>query len=155
MKTETDLLTFLINEWEMDLKPNLEFSICGQSVCRSDSPDAIIIENSKSFSLDSDLSKDDSPSTTDIENLSWSKLKKETMNSTPQVASEENLSMNYKSIDIPEDIDFIEIELCFSISTTEFYAHLQENAHSEVCDKNNSKCNNKNIPYGCCFYFRF
>ncbi|XP_046142311.1 tudor domain-containing protein 1 isoform X1 [Osmia bicornis bicornis] len=150
MKKETDLLTFLINEWEMDLKPNLEISTCDQSVGRSDSPDAIIIENSNSFSLDSDLfketiisgnsmlpntimvDKNDSPSTTDIENLSWSKLKKETISSTPQLASEENLSMNYKPIDIPEDIDFIEIELSFSISTTEFYAHLQKNAHSEV-----------------------
>ncbi|XP_076395863.1 tudor domain-containing protein qin isoform X2 [Megachile rotundata] len=149
-KNRCDLITFLSKEWEMNIKHNVNTSVSDQSVSTTDTPD-IVIENSKSFCSDNEIMKDaiisgnsilvlnpvtinknESPNTTDIENLSWCKINDEIITSTPQVVSEENLSMNYKLIELPQDTEFIEVELCFSISTTEFYAHLKNNSHSEI-----------------------
>ncbi|XP_076379194.1 tudor domain-containing protein qin isoform X2 [Megalopta genalis] len=74
----------------------------------------------------------DSIGTEDTENLSWSRIKDNFVASTPCIVSEENLAMNYESFNIPKTIEYIQIELCCSITATKFHAQLKENEHSVV-----------------------
>ncbi|KOC60697.1 RING finger protein 17 [Habropoda laboriosa] len=145
-RQKSDLITFLIDEWKMNINPTMDTTISENSLSSTVTPD--VVENIRSFYSDDKrvtddvvsghsilshidaVNKDESYSTTDIENLSWINVKDEAVTSTPHVVSEENLSIKYKLANIPEDVDYIEIELCCSISPTEFYAHLKENIHS-------------------------
>ena len=148
---KTDLITFLVNEWGMNINCNLNDSIASESSSLTENAD-IVIENSELFCSDDERVKDavisgspvvfqhsnsgenknESCTTIDVENLSWSKAKGGMSASTPYLISIENLLMNYKMVDIPDEIEFIEIELCCSISAFEFYAQLKENVHSTV-----------------------
>ncbi|CAK9832570.1 RING finger protein 17 [Anthophora retusa] len=144
-KEKTDLITFLVENWNMNIKPNIETATSETNLSSTTTlntvienirllysndeivTDAVIGGNSVLSHID-EVNEDESYSTTDIENLSW--IKDQAFTSTPHVASEENLFMKYKLANIPKDIDYIEIELCCSISPTEFYAQLKENTHS-------------------------
>lgn len=143
----------------MNINCNLNDSIVSESSSLTENAD-IAIENSELFCSDDERVKDavisgspvvfqhsnsgenknESCATTDVENLSWSKAKGGIIASTPYVISTENLLMNYKMVDIPDEIDFIEIELCCSISAFEFYAQLKENVHSTVYKSNLTGC---------------
>ncbi|XP_078032557.1 tudor domain-containing protein qin isoform X2 [Augochlora pura] len=81
----------------------------------------------------------DSISTQDIENLSWSRVRDNFVVSTPYVASEEDLVMNYQPFSVPKTLEYIEIELCCSISATTFHAQLKENKHSVVLNAYHSQ----------------
>ncbi|XP_015431060.1 PREDICTED: RING finger protein 17-like [Dufourea novaeangliae] len=147
-----DLITFLVNEWNMNIKLEIENNLSGRDTSTTDTPD-VIIENSKFIYSDEEIenvAKDEVISgysvlmqhtnalnesgscamTDHEENFSWCKSKTDIVTSTPHIVSEENLSINYKVIDIPQDIEYIEIELCCSITATKFHAQLKENAHS-------------------------
>lgn len=155
-KKKTDLITFLINELEMNIKPNIEAITFQNRVTTNVTTDVTsdaVIENPRSFSLGDDVISDpiitgnsvllpdndtdtvhniDNDTVTDVENVSWFKLET-TITSTPNIASQEDLSMHYKLINIPNDIDYIEIEMCCCITPTIFYAQLKENIHCTVC----------------------
>ncbi|XP_043590614.1 RING finger protein 17 isoform X1 [Bombus pyrosoma] len=154
-RKKTDLITFLINEWEMNIKPNIETIKFQNRVTTNVTTDVtsdVVIENPRSFSLGDDAIKNpvitgnsvllpdndtdtvhniDNDTVTDVENVSWFKLKT-TITSTPNIASQEDLSMHYKLINIPNDIDYIEIEMCCCITPTTFYAQLKENIHCTI-----------------------
>ncbi|XP_043795081.1 RING finger protein 17 isoform X2 [Apis laboriosa] len=145
---KSDLIAFLINKWNMNINPNIEITISENSIFTIITSD-VVTENSRSLCSDDDIIKDpiirgnsvllpltnivnenENDTITDVENISLCKLKNEIITSTPNIISEENLAMNYKFVNIPKDIDYIEIELCCSISPTKFYAQLKENSHS-------------------------
>ncbi|XP_043528464.1 uncharacterized protein LOC122538452 isoform X2 [Frieseomelitta varia] len=146
---KTDLIEFLISEWKMNIKPNIETNTSENSIITNSTAD-VVIENSRSFCSDDEVIKDPiisgnpvllsdtnaveeaNKNIVDVENLSWYKLQNKITTSTPIVASEEDLSMNYKLLYIPKDIEYIELEMCCSISSTKFYAQLKENNHSMV-----------------------
>ncbi|KAK1134476.1 hypothetical protein K0M31_007258 [Melipona bicolor] len=148
-KKKTDLIEFLINEWKINIKPNIETNISENSIITNSTPD-VVIENSRSFCSDDEVIKDPiisgnpvllsdsnaveeaNKNIADVENLSWYKLQNKITTSTPIVASEEDLSMNYKLLYIPKDIEYIELEMCCSINSTKFYAQLKENNHSTI-----------------------
>lgn len=150
---KSDLIAFLINKWNMNINPNIEITISENSIFTIITSD-VVTENSRSLCSDDDIIKDpiirgnsillpltnvvnenENDTITDVENISLCKLKNEIITSTPNIVSEENLAMNYKFVNIPKDIDYIEIELCCSISPTKFYAQLKENSHSIVRNK--------------------
>ena len=134
----------------MNIKPNIETNTSESSIITNSTAD-VVIENSRSFCSDDDVIKDPvisgnpvllsdtnaieeaNKNIIDVENLSWHKLQNKITTSTPIVASEEDLSMNYKLLYIPKGIEYIELEMCCSISSTKFYAQLKENNHSTVC----------------------
>ncbi|XP_017755706.1 PREDICTED: RING finger protein 17-like [Eufriesea mexicana] len=145
-----DLIEFLVDKWKMNIKPNIETDISENSTSVTNTSN-VIREKSEMFNSYDDViediiisgnsvlplykdvtSENENDTIADIENLSWCKIKDEIITSTPNIASKENLSMNYKIIDIPKNINYIEVELCCSISPTEFYAQLKENTHSVI-----------------------
>lgn len=137
----------------MNIKRDRGSVISEKSASSSDTRD-VIIESSRSFASDDEIALkdpvvtgssplllnsnpddnkyDDSSAVIDVDNICWHSAKKEVVSSTPYVVSEEDL-LNYRRIDIPEDVEFIEIELCVSRNACEFEAHLKENVHSTVC----------------------
>ena len=147
---KTDLIEFLINEWKMNIKPNIETITSENSITTNNTAD-VVIENSRSFCSDDEMINDPiisgnsvllsdtnavqeaDKNIADVENLSWYKLQNKISTSTPIVASEEDLSMDYKYFSITKDIEYIELEMCCSITSTKFYAQLKENNHSTVC----------------------
>ncbi|XP_076221614.1 tudor domain-containing protein qin isoform X3 [Nomia melanderi] len=161
-RNKSDLITFLINDWGMNIKPDSEMNISEKESSFTDTADVIIENSDLLYSIDrmeeinevtleteekikdklisgyspliqdNALNESGSIATTDVENLSWCIVKSNIVSSTPNVVSEENLSVVYKLVNIPKDLQYIEIELCCNISATEFYARLKENAHSVV-----------------------
>ncbi|CAL7940130.1 unnamed protein product [Xylocopa violacea] len=150
---EIDLIEFLINNCKMNIKTDIKTYTSQSSTPTTDTPD-VLIENSRLYYSNDEISnnsiisgssellshtdvveKNGSGTITDVEDLSWCKVKDQVVASTPCVNSEEDLVMNYKVLDIPDDIDYIEIELIIGIHFTEFQAQLKENIHSAVLNE--------------------
>ncbi|XP_076656102.1 tudor domain-containing protein qin [Halictus rubicundus] len=150
--TTSDLISILINDYGFNIKPDMsdvsDVAIETSNMLSSDGEadkNIVSVESTsdkvisgfstvlqQTFSVDNN---DCSITTADVENLSWSKEKKCLVASTPYVVSEETLLIGYEPITVPQDIEYIQIELCCSITATKFYAQLKENAHSTVLNE--------------------
>ncbi|XP_076766706.1 tudor domain-containing protein qin [Xylocopa sonorina] len=152
---ERDLLEFLIKNYKMNIEANISESYMSQSSTPTYpdytdplieslrlnysndeiTEDPIISGNSELLTHTDVVEKNESGTITDVENLSWAKVKERIIASTPCVASDEDIAMNYNTLDIPDDVDYIEVELIIGIRFTEFQAQLKENIHSPVLNE--------------------
>lgn len=147
LKKKTELITYLIYNLKMNIKP-AGCTMDKQPALVEDSPEAddtvtefmenrstssdeksiaepIICENLETNSF-TDNTNESSSSNDTIENLPL------LVTSTPCAGSEETLSDKYMPLHIPEDVAFVEIEICCGITVTEFFAQLRENVHSTI-----------------------
>ncbi|KAG7211347.1 hypothetical protein KM043_010641 [Ampulex compressa] len=64
-----------------------------------------------------------------VSSLNTSTAHQQLISSTPQSESTENLASSYKSISIPIDVAYLNVDITCLFANTEFYAHLKENEH--------------------------
>ncbi|XP_076287451.1 tudor domain-containing protein qin isoform X2 [Lasioglossum baleicum] len=145
--TATDLISFLTRSCGFKIKPaesdvsDVAFETMIASDEESEEKVDIVEETSdkviSGFStvLQKTFEVDSSITTTDVENLSWSKGKQSFIASTPYVVSDETLLISFDVIILPQDVEYIEIELTCSITAISFYVQLRENAHLPILNQ--------------------
>ncbi|XP_053997155.1 uncharacterized protein LOC128886369 isoform X1 [Hylaeus anthracinus] len=150
-KQRSNLISFLINEWEMNIEPFDDGDIFGKDLSTTDNSDVVIEEDDFNLPCSDDeivedavisgcsvllphtdaINENESCTTTDIENFSWRKAKN-VISSTPHVTSTENLTVNNKLIDVLQEVKCFEVELSCSVSAITFFAQLKENEHEPI-----------------------